>query len=81
MSKIQCKGCSYKPSEHDTLQGYCMLCAVEKIKKTKLLETENKLLKERLEALEALLICYRVQKNPSEKLHKKLDKTKRALEE
>lgn len=45
MSRIQCKGCNYKPSEHDTLQGYCMLCAEEKIKKSELLEVENKKLR------------------------------------
>ena len=41
---------------------------------------EIKILKERNEALEQLLICYRVGKNPSEKLHKMLDRTKQALE-
>lgn len=30
MARINCKGCDYKPSEHDTLGGYCLICA-EKI--------------------------------------------------
>ena len=34
---------------------------------------------ERIEALEQLLVCYRVGKNPSEALHRKLEKTKQAL--
>ncbi len=37
-------------------------------------------LKARNEALEQLLVCYRVGKNPSEALHRKLEKTKQALE-
>ena len=37
-------------------------------------------LDERIEALERLLVCYRVRKNPSEALHRKLEKTKQALE-
>ena len=36
-------------------------------------------LEERIEALEQLLVCYRVGKNPSEALHRKLEKTKQAL--
>ncbi len=28
MSRIQCKGCNDKPSEWDSLEGYCMSCAV-----------------------------------------------------
>lgn len=36
--------------------------------------------KERVEALEALLVCYRLGKQPSEALHQKLAKTKKALE-
>jgi hypothetical protein len=36
-------------------------------------------LEERIEALEQLLVCYRVGKNPSEALHRKLEETKQAL--
>lgn len=36
-------------------------------------------LEERIEATEQLLVCYRVGKNPSEALHRKLEKTKQAL--
>ena len=32
MSRVQCKGCDYKPSKYDTLEGYCMTCAADKIK-------------------------------------------------
>lgn len=42
-------------------------------------ENRNKKLKARIEALEQLLVCYRIGKNPSEKLHKMLDKTKQEL--
>ena len=42
MSRIQCKGCDYKPSTHDTIEGYCMLCAAKKI-------SENAKLKEALQ--------------------------------
>ena len=34
---------------------------------------------ERIDALEELLVCYRIGRRPTEKLHKKLDKTKAAL--
>ena len=47
----------------------------------KKLKASNDVLKERNEALEELLICYRTQKRPSEKLYRKLDKTKQALKE
>lgn len=33
MSPVQCKGCEYKPSTYDTLEGYCMTCAAGIIKK------------------------------------------------
>ena len=32
MSMIQCKGCGDRTSDHDTLKGYCMLCAIDLIK-------------------------------------------------
>ena len=38
-----------------------------------------KILMSRIDALEQLLVCYRVGKNPTEKLHTRLDKTKKAL--
>lgn len=31
MSRIQCKGCKSKPSEHDTLSGYCLICADKRV--------------------------------------------------
>lgn len=31
---------------------------------------------ERIDALEGLLVCYRIGKNPTESLHRKLDRTK-----
>ena len=40
-----------------------------------------KLLWRRIDALEQLLVCYRVGKNPTEKLHTKLEKTKKAMED
>ena len=36
---------------------------------------------DRIEALEELLVCYRIGRRPTEKLHKKLDKTKAALQQ
>jgi allophanate hydrolase subunit 1 len=36
-------------------------------------------LEERIEALKQLLVCYRIGKLPTEKLHQLLDKTKKAL--
>lgn len=38
-----------------------------------------KILMSRIDALEQLLVCYRIGKNPTEKLHNQLDKTKKAL--
>ena len=38
-------------------------------------------LQKRNEALEELLVCYRLQKRPPEKLFNKLDKTKQALKD
>lgn len=38
-----------------------------------------KILMARIDALELLLVCYRLKKPPSEKLHTKLAKTKKAL--
>ena len=43
-------------------------------------EKRIKELEERIEVLEQLLVCYRVGRNPSEALHRKLEKTKQALE-
>jgi len=40
-----------------------------------------KLLWERIDALEQLLVCYRVGKNPTERLHTKLEKTKKTMED
>jgi len=40
-----------------------------------------KILWARIDALEQLLACYRVGKNPTEKLFTKLDKTKKAIED
>lgn len=39
-----------------------------------------KILWARIDALEKLLVCYRVGRSPSEKLHVELDKTKKVLE-
>jgi len=38
MARVQCKNCENKPSEHDTLNGYCMICAGNKIKRAEELE-------------------------------------------
>jgi len=32
MARVQCKGCDYEPSEHDTLVGYCMICAARMVR-------------------------------------------------
>ena len=40
-----------------------------------------KLLWERIDVLEKLLVCYRVGKHPSEKLFTKLEKTKKSIED
>ena len=40
-----------------------------------------KLLWNRIDALEQLLVCYRIDKRPSEKLFTKLEKTKKAMED
>ncbi len=50
MSRIQCKGCNYKPSKHDTLSGYCMTCADSRIVKYEQLESEIAGLKAALQA-------------------------------
>jgi len=43
------------------------------------LRKDNKQLKLRVEALDELLVCYRVGKRPSEQLFAKLEKSKQAL--
>ena len=43
------------------------------------LKADNKVLRERLDAVEALTACYRLQRSPTEKLFKRLEKTKQAL--
>jgi len=48
MAIIQCKGCNYKPSEHDTLAGYCMICAGNMVR-------EYEQLQERIKELETAL--------------------------
>ena len=54
---------------------------ISQLEQVELRNTERiKNLDERIEALERLLVCYRVRKNPSEALHRKLEKTKQALE-
>ena len=40
-----------------------------------------KLLWDRIDALEKLLVCYRVGKHPSEKLFTELEKTKKSIED
>jgi len=45
------------------------------------LQADNKRLRERLDAVEELNVCYRLGRQPSEKLHRKLEKTKQALKE
>ena len=45
MARIQCKGCDYKPSEHDSLEGYCMTCAAKKIKQAEQLQAEVEILR------------------------------------
>ena len=40
-----------------------------------------KILWDRIDALEQLLACYRVGGSPTEKLHKKLNSTRKAIEE
>ena len=42
---------------------------------------ERDRLRERNVALEELLVCYRIGRRPTEKLYRKLDKTKQALKE
>lgn len=34
MTRVQCKNkyCKEQPSEHDTLEGYCMICAAERVR-------------------------------------------------
>lgn len=39
------------------------------------------ILKQRIEALEGLLACYRIQRPPTEKLHKELQRTREAVKE
>ncbi len=46
--RIQCKGCDYKPSQHDTLEGYCMICAGDKIRQIDQLQGELKRAREAL---------------------------------
>lgn len=46
MARVQCKGCDYKPSEYDTLSGYCMECADKRVRGFDKLESENKRLKD-----------------------------------
>jgi len=62
---VKCKGCKDETPDHDTLEGYCMLCAVQRIKweATFRIENikfriENIKLKERITELEALLGYY-----------------------
>ena len=43
------------------------------------LRADNKRLRERLDAVEDLAACYRLQRSPTEKLFKRLEKTKLAL--
>lgn len=52
---INCRGCKGKTPEHDTLEGYCMLCASQIIKgqDNARLVAENTRLKERIKKLEA----------------------------
>ena len=45
----------------------------------KSLRADNKVLRERLDAVEDLAACYRLQRSPTEKLFKRLEKTKQAL--
>lgn len=45
------------------------------------LYAENEHLRARLDAVERLLVCYRIGKQPSEKLHRDLERTRRALAE
>ncbi len=73
MSRIKCKGCGYGPSEHDTLEGYCMVCAGNRVKNFEQLEAENKTkAKEitRLETVRRRLVA------ENERLKKALEKIK-----
>ena len=54
---------------------------VEAVNSHAALVAENAALRERVDALESLLVCYRVGKRPTEALLKKLDTTRAALGE
>lgn len=49
MSRIQCKGCDYKPSKHDTLSGYCLGCAGKMVRKYTTLKASHDKLVEALD--------------------------------
>ena len=48
MARIQCKGCNRKFHIHNTIGGYCILCAEDRVKQADRLQSEVEWLKEAL---------------------------------
>lgn len=78
MARIQCKGCDYKPSTHDTLEGYCMMCAAKKIKQCEQLQAENK---EKAKEIMRLETVRRRQAKENKLLKDKLKKAVKFIDE
>ena len=56
MSRIQCKRCDYQPDMHDSLNGYCLICASDMTEQIEQLQAEIKRYKQALITIEARTI-------------------------